>query len=340
MVSKMKKCLGNKYPRYQKKARDGHSLTGFSLLELVLALFIMSIVLVTSMSLTDNLITAQRHAASVTEIERLAHLLVGNPNETQTGHQAGFGYFGVYGDVLLGAASLSELMELDMGPMTLVGGAPQSVDYELDEWGVSYTGAVNGVGMPFYNIESDGPDRTDGTADDIIYRIVRTSYGNWAGTNGNTVRIYIQDAAGNALRSNGGDVGTLRYPILGIRLEGYRGNEFSEWYAGGVPASNRMSAMTYTDGYFEVSNVRAGFYRIAVRAVDGVGGVQTDHNHQDDLLGFDLATSVANGGDNDEVVIRKVIIVYPRGRSIPNGVIQTFIVRLPGVLDQTEVGVN
>jgi prepilin-type N-terminal cleavage/methylation domain-containing protein len=320
----MKKCSG---AQSNKK--------GFTLLELLLGIVILSIIVVTANSFMANLVNAQKFEKSIDEMEILGALVAGDPDIMQTGHQAGFGYFEVHRNWPAGAAnvSLSLLTELMHEPISSrdMGGAGIRLwnDLLMDEWGQYYLGISTLMPPPAaFTIRSWGENRANnnGLVDDINFQLPTALYRT------NTIRVFVKDAQGTALRgtmNSTNDNGTHHIRLFAIEGYGRSGAQpagASKVGSSAASSTGDMGALTYSDGYFQVVSVLTGFYQITLSPSIGGAGVNNGlYQLGDNLCGY-TAT-------NGETAIRKLIAVYPRG----NAVSQFSEVRFPGVLDTNEV---
>jgi len=176
-----------------RKKKSIHSSSGFSLIELALAMLIISVILISSAAFVDNMMRAQRYRDSLVEMQKLGDTVYGKPYFLQTGHQASFGYWGVNRDYPKPAAnSLGYLYAFIQEPKGTA--ALTFHDLTQDEFGYAYTWGYSGG---VYTITSSGPDGpTGGAGDDVTYEVNDSMYRY------NNVRIYITDARGTPLRSS------------------------------------------------------------------------------------------------------------------------------------------
>ena len=300
---------------------------GFTLLELAIGLIVLSIILITSNTLMNNLINAQKYEETINEVTKIGRAISGDPDIMQTGHQAGFGYIELHRNWPIGfpATALSLLYEFIHDPMSVrqIGGTVAWHDLLQDEWGNGYTGAMGA----FFTITSTGEDGAVGGGDDIQYQL--SGQMHFA----NQVRIFNTDAQGTILRgTHNTAIPDGCHSIFIVDLRGYgAANAQSLWAANGTSTGfGGLGAMTYDNGFFETTSVMTGFYQVSVSVSQGTGGAGGMFEHSDNLTG-------ANAGNaNLEDTIRKMIVVYPRG----NAVDQYFEVRFPGVMEPDEIGIN
>ncbi|MFH1383692.1 MAG: prepilin-type N-terminal cleavage/methylation domain-containing protein [Candidatus Omnitrophota bacterium] len=321
------------------------SLTGFSLLELLIGFVIMTVVLLAGASLSHDLIDANRYKKTMTEMEKVAHAMVGEPEEVQTGHQAGFGYFGLHhgwpaGDDRDGVALV--MYELTAEPKGITEAGIH--DFLMDEWGKEYRFRWNEFGSDYERkIESYGSDGyysipptgslTDGGGADrfeqnITYLMDTSTYAYTR----NKIAIFIKDANGTLLRLNhAAETAYYFHQIYRVDITTFGSNAhyyFVSNAGGGAAGGPAGTDITYDSGAVRVINLPAGFYLVSVVPTPKGSAQQGEFCHQDDLAGLDDLAG------NGETYIQKVITVYPRGLNVT----QCFEVRLPGVLSPDETG--
>jgi len=308
--------------------------------------------MVSSGALVGNLIEVNRYEKTMQEMKELSNYLTGNENLMQTGHRAGFGYFEQHRAFpATGDASWS--YEFYNKPMVVSADANRPQDLLQDEWGKDYSFVNEATVL----LESGGTDKTIGTgSDDLEYAWKREMYLN------NTVRIYVKDARGSILRCNYDwkpripedpvDIVYGYHTIRGCTMYGYGGvgqNSTRIWSA--VTNTKKkifgdMIRMTYSDGCYETTKVKAGIYRIRIGCSPGYGSTssgEVGNQHVDNLsgatnpiFGIDVVggyyTIIAT--DNEDYHFNKMIVVYPRGP----GINQIYEIRFPGVIEQDEIG--
>ncbi len=292
---------------------------GFTLIELGLALLIISIILGASSSFINNLVVSRKYNDTLKELKVITDMMVGDTSLIQSGHAAGFGYYEDQRSFPPNG-SVSWISQYFTKPMMVNSNVSE---HEIDEWGVPYN-VSNAFGT--CTVKSYGEDKAGGGGDDVEFVYNTFRYNN------NVIRIYISDAKGSVLRGRmNGDV-SYYHTIRLVWVQGYGGggDDITYIIAGSAGVSSGdMPAMTYRDGYWEVSGIKAGYYTVGVSPAIGDGNPDGGiYNHMDNLTWY-------ISGTNAEDAIQKVIVVYPRG----NSVVQKYIVRLPGVIDKKEVGV-
>ena len=332
----------------------GQKRAGFTLLELIVALVVISVMLISSSMLVNNMISAKKYVDTMGEIEQIAAAMVGDPYEVQTGHQSSFGYWEVHRAFpsgwhrpLLGddptTHPFQALYELICEPKAVDSSGP--TDLIRDEWGFPYHWEIISLGGPFVYriIESYGWGSVNGgggASQDIEYIIDTTLY------NTNQVRITMKDANGTLLRGLNIGESIYYHHIDSIQMVGFGDlpQPNFNWSGRLGPGPNT----SYTDGYFTVTNVPAGYYILTATPVEGTPLPALPDNrgtfsYQNTLAGFyDPTPDQHRGGggasaddlnDNNQTCIRKVIVVYPRGSNVS----QHFEVRFPGDLSEDEI---
>jgi len=343
------------------------SCRGFSFIELVLALLIISIVMASSSTMIETMADGKRYRDTVDELAFLARHYVGDPQQLQTGHQASFAYFGMYNQ-FPNMAAIDDVFEITAEPMstrkeTVTGENEFRLENGLvDEWGSWYTYDLEPVGnlppfLPAHRVKfiSPGTNRIGGDADDVEFNFTRFVYER------NHVRFVIKDAKGTILRARNNDQSFpgyleelpshIAFSIYTVALVG-TGTGASQQVFGYASNLNPgtvvgVQQLLYEDGLFTArfidgtaegngwdnEGVRAGIKVIVVTPVEEpdpvLAGTHGKFNVKGDLIGWE-----GEAPQNDENTIRKYIVVYPLG---PN-VIQHYEVRLPGVLDDNSVG--
>ena len=119
---------------------------GFSLIELTIALIIISILVGVSMQQMTSVMEDSRQTKTEREMESLSHSIVGNPNVTGNSGRTDFGYVG---DVGAFPPNLNALYTNPggyatwKGPYIPVGFAQDSTGLKTDEWGAAYNYSGN-----------------------------------------------------------------------------------------------------------------------------------------------------------------------------------------------------
>ena len=115
--------------------------SGFSLLEMTVAIIIVGILLAVAMQSMTSVVDDTRHTKTEREMEFLAQSIVGNPDVTQGGGRVDFGYVG---DVGAFPPNLNALYTNPggyatwKGPYLPPGYTQDSTGLKTDEWGIGY----------------------------------------------------------------------------------------------------------------------------------------------------------------------------------------------------------
>lgn len=117
-----------------------HTQTGFSLLELTVAIIILAIILAVAMQSMTTVIQDTRKVKTERELELLSKSIVGDPDITQGGGRADFGYVGDIGAFPpnLNALYSNPGYATWNGPYLPPGFTQDSTGLKTDEWGTPY----------------------------------------------------------------------------------------------------------------------------------------------------------------------------------------------------------
>ncbi len=143
--------------------------TGFTLIEMALAVAVMAILVAVATPVIMQRIVDARIEATREEARNLYEAMVGRPDQS-----GGFGFVGDMGRL---PASFQQLVQPSGLPMyatytrgvgmgwkgPYINTGTSATDYLLDGFGRPYSGVATG------QVRSTGPDGLDGTADDIVY---------------------------------------------------------------------------------------------------------------------------------------------------------------------------
>lgn len=320
----IKRCLQNLLSKGDK--------TGFTLVELAIALVIISVIMVISTNIMDDMKYADRFRKTMNEIERLSVALGGNPKMVQTGHQAEFGFYEVHVGF---PDNLFELYELMYEPVSVNLNSVGLHDFMFDEWGNEYDyekqgGLMMGGGMANGHISSDA-----GGTDNIRYEWDYDKYSE------NKVRLCIKDAKGTVLRgSDDGSDFAFHVARLQLTLIGGAGAGGVINYSYSAPGNAGVDVQ-YDSGFFELENIRPGYYLAAISFTPG-SPIDANGDHIDDpntgwYENTNLSGYYESGGvNNGEQSLRKVLVVYPRGSTVW----QNYEIRAAGIMDPVQIGKN
>ncbi|MFH2049895.1 MAG: LamG-like jellyroll fold domain-containing protein [bacterium] len=123
------------------------NISGFSLIELLVAIVVIGIILSLAMQSMDTVVDDNRRVTTKREMDKLAQAIVGNPDIANTGVRSDFGYIGDNGTF---PSSLQELYSNTNGwstwdgPYITTGITQDTVGLKYDEWNqpYNYTGGI------------------------------------------------------------------------------------------------------------------------------------------------------------------------------------------------------
>ncbi len=123
------------------------NISGFSLIELLVAIVVIGIILSLAMQSMDTVVDDNRRVTTNKEMDKLAQAIVGNPDIANTGVRSDFGFVGDNGAF---PSSLQELYSNTNGwstwdgPYITTGIAQDTVGLKYDEWNqpYNYTGGI------------------------------------------------------------------------------------------------------------------------------------------------------------------------------------------------------
>ncbi len=143
---------------------------GFTLIEVIIAIAILSILASMAVPYAAKLIDKSREESTRKEVEELYNTILGDPKIPTGGTVGDMGRLpnnltelNVQGAQPLGSTGLLGVKFGWFGPYVNTGFDPQG--YRNDAWGTPYAYGNPGAGQ----IRSAGPDRVMGNADDLIY---------------------------------------------------------------------------------------------------------------------------------------------------------------------------
>ncbi|NJD61555.1 MAG: prepilin-type N-terminal cleavage/methylation domain-containing protein [Deltaproteobacteria bacterium] len=171
---------------------------GFTLIEVIIAIAIISILASMAVPYAAQLIDKSREESTRKEMENLYSTILGDPKIPTGGTVGDMGRLpnnlaelNVRGAQPLGSTGLLGVKFGWFGPYVNAGFDPQG--YRNDAWGTGYAYGNPGAGQ----IRSAGPDRTMGTADDLIYPPNAVTF-----TGRLLVNLYVWDAGAGMYRLN------------------------------------------------------------------------------------------------------------------------------------------
>lgn len=195
-----------------------NSLSGFSLLEMTVAIIVIGILLAVAMQSMTSVVDDARHAKTERELEQLAKSIVGDSEVAQGGGRGDFGYVGDVGSFPPNLNALytnpGSYATWD-GPYLPAGFTQDSTSLKTDEWGTAYnysggititsTGGGSTITKKIADASSDYLRNTiSGTIKDKSDSLpgisrkdsvdIKVTIPN--GTGGTTTKLYRPDASG------------------------------------------------------------------------------------------------------------------------------------------------
>ncbi len=171
---------------------------GFSLIEVIIAIAILSILASMAVPYAARLIDKSREESTRKEMEELCNTILGDPKIPTGGTVGDMGRLpnnltelNVQGAQPLGSTGLLGVKFGWFGPYVNTGFDPQG--YRNDAWGTPYAYGNPGTGQT----RSAGPDRVMGNADDLIYPPNAVTF-----TGRLLVNLYVWDNTAGQYRQN------------------------------------------------------------------------------------------------------------------------------------------
>ncbi len=322
-----KKCVNDQERFFLNSAKSKRSLTGFTLLEMILVISIIAIIAVSGERFVDFAVDAQKYLDTKDRMMTIKRAIVGDERLHTFGMRADLGYFENQfsypvpdaGNVVpTGGTGIRDYLPLHT--MTT-----NYHPYEEDAWGRNFI-YHDDVPMPFM-LDGDGLIRDgvrilcygrDGIDDtvtapanildaDIYLYIRRDLYLE------NLIQMNVMDANGTILR---GPMDPFDHQILIVIFCDFLFN---------IRFSTGSNNFFYYQGVFTTYDERppqretpacAGIYRTLIVPTFGTGSHQGIFDHQDDLN-----------------VASQIVVIYPKDPEVPN-----FLeIRMPGVVDIQEL---
>jgi general secretion pathway protein G len=151
------------------------SRNGFTLLEVIIVIGIISLMVGILVPMVYRVWESSEVDTTKERISDLKIAMAGDPNLIQNGVRTHFGYVGDIGQLPM-TESLQDLVKQPTwvtnnwnGPYLPRGFDPN--DYATDAWGTLIHYTPSGVPGELMELRSYGPDRSSGTADDIVVKI-------------------------------------------------------------------------------------------------------------------------------------------------------------------------
>lgn len=154
---------------------------GFSLLEIIVVIIIMSVLSLVALQSFGNQAEKERFEATIAEMEQLKYAVSGNPDAIVDGIRTDFGYVGDVGDVPTVITQLvaDPLLGNWNGPYMRIDFQEDPDDYRYDAYGIAYDYDDNN--LTFYSPGADATIQVGNT---------------YAELTSNTVRVFITDRDG------------------------------------------------------------------------------------------------------------------------------------------------
>jgi len=219
----------------QKIRKSKTAISGFTLMELVLAIIVISILFTLGALFMNDSIDNHRYRGTIKEMKELTKALVGDETLVKGHERVDFGFVGNTGAFPTNAAGVG----------ALAGEFSVNASFSDDAWDqpYQYTDAATVV------LESYAADLANGGAglgSDIVVRFTKDIYTN------NSVYVTVYDMRGNILRGN--DSGDADYHIMRVRL-----NRLS-----GLGAAIPQDATPTNGSLFIFNGVPMGRYNVVV----------------------------------------------------------------------------
>lgn len=273
---------------------------GYSILELVIVLLLISIVFIAGFRSLSDSIDREKFKQTMIEMEEMRKAITGDETLVENGRRVDFGY---WGDHAAWPATLGDLA----GSMV----ATNSSVIETDAWGNNYVISSSATEWSVTSYGADGAANGTGFNTDIVLALKRADYEkNW-------VAIFVHDARGTLLVPAVNDGTTLMdghvYRIL------FQENAGSGTYTDLAWSSSESDLFQQNGGFYSGLTVNAGPCKITVYIADGTGSssgtFRGNYNWQSELN--------ENGAS-----LSKEFVIYPTGDS---GKPNVFYLKLPGV---------
>lgn len=247
------------------KPRDG-----FTLIEILASLAVMSIFTVVTLSSLDGVVDDARFSATVREIEQIRNAFVGETQRLETGLRKNYGYLGDMG----GLPTSSGLAALSTMPAGVTSWAMNSTygigvgwrgpylentfeqDFTKDAWGRAYIYTYSGGAANIKSLGSDGAVGGTGYAQDISVDIpLNVTKGKLLG--------YIVKASGDLM-------GADQLPYIGpAQVTLYYPNG-----SGGVTSST-ATLTSANNGKYEFSSIPLGYATVKIFIPNSSAATQT-----------------------------------------------------------------
>jgi prepilin-type N-terminal cleavage/methylation domain-containing protein len=285
---------------------------GFTLLEIILVLVILSVIALTGVRMFDSYDNSSRFQGTLDRMTVIRDKIVGDERIVQSSRRVDFGYFGKHAAFPPANPPVNEGLDA-------LSSVWKSCDPYLrshDAWGrrFDYDGPAGAAGAitietPGANGSYDGAD--SGFDTDISMQIDSAHYTS------NDIYIYCKDVNGTLLRGIvNGSATTYDYHIRQVSFIANGGTTYN--YTSTAGGTLDYSANGY---WYKTGVIKAGQCKIIVYPADGDGAANCNTNRLPELLAEGL------------IAVEIHEVVYPKG-GFANNNDNVFIVRFPGAVGE------
>jgi len=183
----------------QKIRKSKTAISGFTLMELVLAIIVISILFTLGALFMNDSIDNHRYRGTLKEMKELTKALIGDENLVKGNERVDFGYVGNTGAFPTNGQGLGVLAT----EFTV------NAEYANDAWDQPYQYS-DGATVVLESYAADLANGGAGLGSDIVVRFTSNVYES------NDVFVTVYDVRGNILRGN--DAGDNAYHIASVRL--------------------------------------------------------------------------------------------------------------------------
>jgi len=302
-----------------------HSLTGFTLFELILVILIIAVIFIVGARYTVYAVDAKKYTRTVDKMITIKRAIIGDERLNNLGLKPDFGYFERFAAFPAAEAgnTVPTTALADFFPPTPY---TSSYDpYKVDEWGNDFYYATTGTNIPgttydTVEIKSWGKDGADDSVttpptifDAEFHILIRKDL-----YESNHVFLNVMDINGTILRGYSNPFGQS-WGAAGYDHQIYR--VYVTRINGAETYDTNTATITYDKGLFEITGITCGLFLFHVYPTTGGStNVNGWFDHRNDLSG-------------GEAGVCQVVPIYPKDPNTPNFV----EFRLPGVVDKDEL---
>jgi prepilin-type N-terminal cleavage/methylation domain-containing protein len=283
---------------------------GFTLLEIILVLVILSVIAVTGVRMFDSYDSSSRFQGTLDRMTVIRDKIIGDERIVQSGRKVDFGYFGKHAGFPPDSPPVAEGLDALVSVWKSCDPYVRSHDAwgrRLDYDGPAGAGGAITIQSPGVNGTYDGADT--GFDTDISMKIDMAHYTS------NDIYIYCKDVKGTLLRGIvNGSATTYDYHIRQVTFIDNGGTTYS--YTSTAGGTLDYSANGY---WYKTGVINAGQCTITVFPADGDGGTHCNTDRLPELLAEGL------------IAVEVHEVVYPKGGFVNNND-NVFIVRFPGAV--------